>query len=132
MPVVDAGVLIAALTERGPRGASGREVVRAGGDVHAPHIVDIEVLSGLRGLVRGGRIELGAAADGIRQLERMPLRRHAHVSYLWSVWRRRENLTPYDAAYVALAERLGLQLITTDARLAGAPDLGCDVRVLTD
>jgi predicted nucleic acid-binding protein len=44
----------------------------------------------------------------------------------------RDNVTAYDAAYVALAEALGASLVTSDARLAGAPGLRCAVDVLTD
>lgn len=61
----------------------------------------------------------------------MPLRRSPHDLLHDRAWELRENLSFSDALYVALAERLGMPLVTLDRRLAGAPDLRCSVEVLT-
>jgi predicted nucleic acid-binding protein len=57
--------------------------------------------------------------------------RHSHISVLPRVWSLRDNLTSYDACYVALAERLGAVLVTADGRLARAPGTRCAVELLT-
>ena len=61
----------------------------------------------------------------------LPLRRVPHIRLLERCWQLRHNLTAYDAAYVALAERLDLILVTADARLSKVPGLRCQVEVLS-
>lgn len=63
-------------------------------------------------------------------LAALPLRRVAHRFLLPRCWTLRENLTIYDASYVALAEQFGVVLVTADARLSRAPGLRCEVQVV--
>jgi predicted nucleic acid-binding protein len=130
--VVDAGVLVAALAESGGRGALARQRLLRADSLHAPHLVDIEVVSALRGLCRSGKLPVAGAVGAIRDLTRLPVRRHAHDATLPRVWQLRENLTAYDAAYIALAETLDLPLVTSDARIALAPGVKCTVELLED
>ncbi|MGH8940776.1 MAG: type II toxin-antitoxin system VapC family toxin [Actinomycetes bacterium] len=130
MSVVDAGVVVAALTEVAGRGAEARERLRRARVIHAPHLIDLEVGSALRGLVRGRKLHHEKGFDALVLLRAMPLRRYPHFPLLARVWELRSSLTPYDAAYVALAERLSLPLLTTDVRLDASPGLACEVRVL--
>ena len=67
----------------------------------------------------------------MRRLQRFASTRHAHRPLLPRCWELRDNVTPYDAAYVALAEALGVPLLTADARLANAPGIRCEVELLT-
>ncbi|MFC7817701.1 type II toxin-antitoxin system VapC family toxin [Streptomyces sp. NPDC057148] len=93
----------------------------------APHAVDLECASVLRGLVRGNKLPEGEAERALQLLGRMPLRRYDHVPLLPRVWELRHNMWPYDASYVALAETLDAALVTVDAKFAGAPHLRCRV-----
>jgi predicted nucleic acid-binding protein len=67
----------------------------------------------------------------VDDLMALPLRRVSHRPLLTRCWELRDNLTPYDAAYVSLAEELNASLLTADRRLAAAPGLRCDVVVLS-
>ena len=98
--------------------------------VHAPHLIDVEYANGLRRLVH--RSEL-AAEPATLLLGDGPLLvdvRHDHRQLAATAWSLRDNLTFYDALYVALAVGLGVPLVTSDARLARAPGLPCRVEVL--
>lgn len=131
MIVVDAGVLVAALTSGGPVGRSVRALLRPG-PLYAPELVDLEVLSALRRLVATGVIDRRRADEAVADLAALPLRRAPHGPFVTRCWELRENLTPYDAAYVALAEALMCPLLTVDRRLAGAPGPRCEIRVVSE
>lgn len=128
MLVTDAGVWIHAFVQEGSDGAI-RGRLREEGYVDAPALIDIEFLSGIRGLVAGGRVTRRAAEQAIDLFLGAPIDRHPHGPLAWRIWQLRSNLTPYDAAYVALAEMLGNSLLTFDARLARAPTIRCSVEL---
>ncbi|GEL18665.1 type II toxin-antitoxin system VapC family toxin [Pseudonocardia asaccharolytica] len=96
----------------------------------APHAVDLECASTLRGLVRGKKLPADEGRRALRLLGVMPLRRFDHVPLVQRIWELRKNMWPYDAAYVALAESLGVELVTVDGKLTGVPGLRCEVRQL--
>jgi predicted nucleic acid-binding protein len=128
--VIDASVLVTVLAGVTSRAMSVR--ARLHDDtIAAPHLVDLEVLHALRGLVLGGRLGPPDVDAAVRRLRRLPLARHAHQPLIGRCWELRHNLTAYDASYVALAEALGVPLLTADARLADAPGIRCDVELLT-
>jgi predicted nucleic acid-binding protein len=87
-------------------------------DVHAPALVDVETTQTLRGLVRGGKIELAIAERARTELAQLTLRRYPDEPLLRRCWELRDVCTVYDALYVALAEGLDATLVTRDARLA--------------
>lgn len=93
----------------------------------APHAVDLECASVLRGLARGRKLPEPEAERALDLLGRMQLRRYDHVPLLSRIWELRHNMWPYDASYVALAETLSAELVTVDAKFAGAPHLRCEV-----
>lgn len=95
-----------------------------------PHLADVEVASALRSQVRRQRVPLDAARRALDRWTRLGLHRFAVVGLLGRVWDLRENLTAYDATYVALAEVLGCDLVTADGRLAAAPGPTCSIRVV--
>jgi predicted nucleic acid-binding protein len=80
--------------------------------------------------VRRGRLSADGAGSALDRWARLGLRRYGIVGLLPRVWELRENLTPYDASYVALAEAVGGELVTADARLAAAPGPTCAVVVV--
>lgn len=92
-----------------------------GDEMHAPHVVDLEVASAIRRVLGRGETSMARADQAIADFLAMPLTRHPHSGLLDRVWALRASVTPYDAAYVAMAELLGAPLVTTDSRLARAP-----------
>lgn len=89
--------------------------------LHAPHLLDVEVLHVLRRLVQQGVLTSSRAEGAIQDLLDLRITRHPHSGFLPRMWRLRNNFSAYDAAYVALAEGLTATLLTRDARLASAP-----------
>jgi predicted nucleic acid-binding protein len=127
--VVDASVLATALGDDGPDGDRARARLR-GERLSAPELVDLEVASVLRRQVQGGAVDIRRAALALADLAAMPLRRAPHRPLLARCWELRDNLTVYDASYVALAEALDVTLLAGDGRLARAPGPRCRVEML--
>jgi predicted nucleic acid-binding protein len=127
--VVDASVLVVALTDDGSHGIRARARLR-GERLLAPELIDLEVASVVRRLCRSGRLAAGRAGSVLTDLAGLGFERVSHRPLLPRCWELRENLTPYDAAYVAVAEAFDAPLLTADARLAAAPGLRCTVEVL--
>jgi predicted nucleic acid-binding protein len=94
------------------------ERLAADGDLHAPHLIDTEMLHALRSMRLTGRITEERAADARRDFAELSLVRYPHHALSDRVWGLRHNLTAYDATFVALAELLSVPLITCDKRLA--------------
>jgi predicted nucleic acid-binding protein len=123
--VVDASAAIAGLLNAGPaRHALATE------QLHAPHLVDAEVASGLRRRVMAKQLDAESGWTALDTWRRLGLTRHPIFGLLDRVWELRENVSAYDASYIALAERLGCSLLTADARLGGAPRLRCPITVI--
>jgi predicted nucleic acid-binding protein len=104
--------------------AAGRQIesriYSRGESLHAPHLLDLEVAQVLRRLVREGELSATRADQAIQDLIDLRVTRYPHFVFLPHIWRLRDNFSAYDAAYVALTEKLGATLITRDARLASA------------
>ncbi len=130
MIVVDAGVLVTALADDTGVGRAVRERL-ATEDLVAPELVDLEVASALRTLVRRDVLDHHRAAAAIADLGALAMRRVPHLPLLDRCWALRANVTVYDAAYVALAERLSCRLLTADRRLAAAPGTTCEFEVIS-
>jgi predicted nucleic acid-binding protein len=96
----------------------------------APHSIDLECASTLRGLVRGHKLPAAEAERALDVLARIGIRRYGHVALLPRIWQLRDNAWPYDAAYVALAESLQADLVTVDGKFEKIPGLRCRVRNL--
>lgn len=85
--------------------------------LHAPHLLDLEVLHVLRRFERRGMLDRARASEVVEDLLDLPLTRYPPDPFASRIWELRGALTAYDAAYVALAEALGAPLLTRDAAL---------------
>jgi predicted nucleic acid-binding protein len=123
MLVVDASAVTELLLGR-PAGEPVAAALQAHDfDLHAPQLVDVEVLSALRRVVAAGHATPGRAAEAVADLLDLPLRRYPHEDLVPRIWALRENFSAYDATYLALAEVVaeeGAPLVTADGRLARA------------
>ncbi|MEO5679101.1 MAG: type II toxin-antitoxin system VapC family toxin [Acidimicrobiales bacterium] len=129
MIVVDASVVVTALGDDGADGDATRARLR-GERLAAPHLIDLEVASAWRRLAAAGHLPPRRIELALADLLALRLDRVSHRPLLPRCWELRDNLTVYDAAYVALAEALGARLLTADARLAAAPGCRCPIEVL--
>ncbi len=130
MLVLDASAALAAFLGTGVNSTSIRVRIEAPGEsLHAPHLLDVEMLHALRGLVLRGDVSRSRGEEVREDFASLRWSRYAHVPCLDRIWELKDNLTAYDAAYVALAETLGAPLVTTDARLAQAPGIRAEVEV---
>lgn len=130
MIVVDASVLAPALADDGVDGDLVRQRLR-GERLVAPGLVDLEVVSTLRRAVRAGRLDKRRSGQALDDLTALPLRRVPHLPLLARVWELRDNLTAYDASYIALAEMLDCPLLTADGGIGKASGVRCVVEVLS-
>jgi predicted nucleic acid-binding protein len=126
--VVDASVLVVALADDGPDGDQARARLR-GEQLAAPELLDVEVASVLRRQVRLRAVDPRRAELALADLAAAPLARAPHQSLMGRCWQLRDNLSIYDATYVALAEALGVDLLTGDVRLANATGPLCHIEV---
>lgn len=129
MLVIDASVLAVALLDDGPDGDTVRGRLR-GEQLAAPALIDLEVASVWRGLARAGHLDPRRAGLALDDLRELPLQRVDHTPLLASCWELRDNLTIYDAAYVALAEALQATLLTGDRRVARSTGPRCTIEVV--
>jgi predicted nucleic acid-binding protein len=128
--VVDASALLEFLLQS-PLGARVEaRLFRDGDELHAPHLVDVELVQGLRRLVRIGDVSSARADEAIADLTDLDLHRHAHLDFLDRAWKLRDNITAYDAMYVALAEAIDAPIVTCDNPLGGAPGHRARIEVI--
>jgi predicted nucleic acid-binding protein len=128
--VVDASALLEFLLQTPLGTRVEMRLLRDGDEFHSPHLVDVEVTQGLRRLVRSGEVSPDRATEAIADLIDLDLHRHAHLDLLTRAWKLRENVTAYDAVYVALAEALDAVVVTCDAPLAAAPGHRATIEVV--
>jgi predicted nucleic acid-binding protein len=127
--VVDASVLVVALADDGADGDRARSRLR-GEKLILPELADLEVISVLRRQLRAGAIDTRRAGLALQDLAALPASRAPHRPLLARCWELRDNLTVYDAAYVALAEAMQATLLTGDQRLARATGPRCPIEIL--
>ena len=122
MIVTDASVIVHGLEREGPS-----RLLLMDGDIHVPHLADLEVAQALRAQVSRGSVSASAAEARLARWRTLGISRYPAVGLLARVWTLRENLSAYDASYVALAEALECPLATADRRLASAPGPSCEM-----
>src|SRR6266852_3136620 len=121
MIVVDASAVVEALLRSSAAEAVERWLFDPRQTLHAPHLLDVEVAHVIRRYAANGEIDNERGRAALTDLADLPLRRYRHDFLLPRVWDLRNNLTAYDAVYVALAEALDAPLLTRDKRLAASP-----------
>jgi predicted nucleic acid-binding protein len=128
--VLDASAAAFALLDEGETGDRCRAALQADSQWLVPEHWLIEVLSVVRGNLLGGKIKPDHAAEAaaaVAKMDPVAVRTRLLASRIWAL---RSNLTTYDAAYVAAAERYRCALVTTDARLAHATGIQCTVNLI--
>jgi predicted nucleic acid-binding protein len=129
MNVVDASVLVEYLAG-GEHVEAAREAIGRERWVWAPALIDAEVGNALRRQLRASEISARKAGEALDDFLEMRLQRIPHGALAERAWQLRDNLSFYDALYVALAEGLGAPLLTLDARLTRAPGLRTEVELV--
>jgi predicted nucleic acid-binding protein len=120
MIVLDASAAIDWLLQTAAGQQIETRIYERGESLHAPHLLDLEVAQVLRRLVREGAVSGPRADQAIEDLLDLRVTHYPHFVFLPRIWRLRDNFSAYDAAYIALAEKLKATLLTRDARLASA------------
>jgi predicted nucleic acid-binding protein len=117
MIVLDASVVVELLTNGALADSLRRDLAERGGSFIVPHLLDVEVVSAVRSLVAGQRIDSHRSEQLLTALATLPAERYAHTPLLGRMWELRHNFTAYDAAYIALAEATNSVLYTSDEKL---------------
>jgi predicted nucleic acid-binding protein len=112
--VADASAIVEVLLNAPAAREVSRHLFAEGETLHAPHLVDVEVLQALRRHARTNEIGGMRATQALQDYNDIPLRRYPHKFLLPRIWELRHNFTAYDAAYIALAEVLEAPLVTCD------------------
>jgi predicted nucleic acid-binding protein len=119
--VLDASAAVEVLLQSPVGAAWGERLLTSAVSLHAPHLLDVEVAQVLRRFVREGDVTASRAREALADLADLQVERYPHELLLPRAWELRDNLTAYDAVYVALAELLGATLLTRDDRIRTAP-----------
>jgi predicted nucleic acid-binding protein len=128
--VVDASALLELLLQTSLGARVEARLFRNDDELHAPHLVDVEIVQGLRRLVRTGEVSPGRADEAIADLTDLDVHRHAHVDLLGRAWKLRNNISAYDAMYVVLAEAIEAPVVTCDGPLSKAPGHRARIEVI--
>jgi predicted nucleic acid-binding protein len=128
--VLDASAAIEWLLQTSTGQRVEQQIFSQSESLHAPHLLDVEIIQVLRRLVRERVISAVRADQAITDLLDLRINRYPHFVLLPRIWQLRHNLSAYDAAYVALAEELDAILLTSDARLASASGHSAQIHVL--
>ena len=129
MIVVDASVLTNAFTDDGPIGSAARAELARDPHWAGPEHLLVESFSAIRGRWLGRKVGEARALDALAAISSAAIDLVSARPLFERMWELRDNVTGYDAAYLALAESFDCPLVTADARLARVPDLRCEVRV---
>jgi predicted nucleic acid-binding protein len=128
--VLDASALLELLlvTEKGR--AVAERIALPQETLHAPHLIDLEVVQVLRRYVVRGQLDERRSREALDDLRDLDLNRYPHDVLVDRIWELRHNASAYDAAYLALAEAIGAPLLTSDDRLRGVPDSHAAIEVI--
>ncbi len=129
MIVLDASAAIDWLLQTSAGQRIEQRIYSARESLHAPHLLDVEIGQVLRRLVRENAVPARRADEAIEDLLDLRITRYPHNLLLPRIWQLRHNLSAYDAAYLALAEKLGAPLLTRDGRLASASGHAAKIEV---
>jgi predicted nucleic acid-binding protein len=127
--VVDASVIAPAVADGGPDGEACRARIN-GQLLAAPDLLRVEAVSVIRRQLGHGALTAKQATNAIDDLLSLPVIVYPTAALLRRAWELRDNVTAYEACYVALAEALGCSLATADERLANAPGARCHIDIV--
>lgn len=130
MIVADASIVANALGDGGVDGSAARSALRREAAIAAPDLVDVETVSVLRRRWLAGDLTARRFRLAIGDLGDLAIIRYPALPFMERAYELRSNVTPYDAAYIGLAETLGCPLLTADGRLASAPGPRCEIQVI--
>jgi predicted nucleic acid-binding protein len=128
--VIDASAALEVLLRTPCAAALEARLFQRGESLHAPHLIDLEIAQVLRRYALSKQATARRCGEALEDWQAFSVHRHAHEPLLARVWMLRDNLTAYDAAYVALAEALDAPLLTRDARIANAPGHGARIELV--
>jgi predicted nucleic acid-binding protein len=128
--VIDASAVLELLLRTGRADDVAATALTAEVRLHAPHLIDVEVIQALRRLVQLKQIGVDRAGQALDDFDQLLIERHSHRPLVARIWQLRESLTAYDGAYVALAEALEIPLLTCDAKLARSHGHGARIDVV--
>jgi predicted nucleic acid-binding protein len=128
--VLDASAVLELLLQGPGANAVQRAIASDAESLHAPHLLDLEVVQVLRRYHAKGLMDSARATLALDDLRALGITRYAHQPMIGRIWQLRANATAYDAAYLALAEGLAAPLLTFDERLANAPGHRARVKLL--
>jgi predicted nucleic acid-binding protein len=123
--VIDASLVVSALVDSGSTG-TWAESLLATEPLSAPHLMPVEAANILRRAAMAGNISADAASMAHADLLDLRVELFSYAPFAARVWELRDNVTSYDAWYIALAESLGSKVATLDLRLARAPGPRCE------
>ncbi|MDH4115926.1 MAG: type II toxin-antitoxin system VapC family toxin [Acidimicrobiia bacterium] len=129
MLVVDASVIAPVVADAGPDGVRFRQRLHSE-QVAAPDLLRVEVVSVIRRQLHFGNLDVTQAEQAVTDLLDLPITVYPTAPLLLRCWQLRDNLTAYDACYIALAETLGSSLLSADARLSRAPGTRCALETI--
>ncbi|HZD17278.1 MAG TPA: type II toxin-antitoxin system VapC family toxin [Actinomycetota bacterium] len=127
MIVVDTSAILRALVGRPPNPELSSRLGEE--ELHAPHLIDAELVHALRRLVLAADLTEDRASDARSDFAELAMVRYPHQPLSDRMWELRHNLSAYDAAFVALSEALEAPLVTCDRRLASAPGHGASIEL---
>jgi predicted nucleic acid-binding protein len=117
MIVMDASVVVELITNGALADSLRADLAARDDSFIVPHLLDVEVISAIRRLVSGQRIDSSRTEHILAELAAFPAQRCAHTPLLERIWELRHNFTSYDATYIALAEATDSDLYTSDEKL---------------
>jgi predicted nucleic acid-binding protein len=128
--VIDASATLELLLRTPAGDLVEQRIFSHGETLHAPHLIDLEIAQVLRRYAVAGDLAPLRGQQALEDLADLPLTRYPHRLFLPRIWTLRDNVTAYDAAYIALAESLPAPLLTRDRRLANAPGHSADIELI--
>ena len=129
MIVLDASAVLEWLFDT-PKAEALQRILDEETNLHAPELIDIEVTQVIRRYHLNQGISVERCQQALDDFCDLPIHRVSHRDLLPLIWHYRDNLSAYDASYVALAELLNTRLITSDRKLSNAPNLAAEIQLL--